>query len=222
VAAVSQQLPSGHRLRAAFVLLIEELIPFQQEAIATALRSLALRARSLEIVSLLVIVWGSSGIFVPIEMALNRAWGAAANRSFLRSRALAFLMTLACGALVLGSVGLTLAARGYRREWPTLAFYGVKTSALLLTYMVFFLVYWLVPGRRIGVRVAARAALWGGTAWELVKYLFVARLPAMKLEAVYGPLALAVALILWAFVSSLVLVFGALMTAPEAGRRKAD
>jgi uncharacterized BrkB/YihY/UPF0761 family membrane protein len=32
-----------------------------------------------------------------------------------------------------------------------------------------------------------------------------------NLQAVYGPLAFAVSLVLWAYVSSLVLVFGALM-----------
>jgi uncharacterized BrkB/YihY/UPF0761 family membrane protein len=34
----------------------------------------------------------------------------------------------------------------------------------------------------------------------------------MRLEALYGPLAFAVALVLWAYVTSLILVFGALMS----------
>jgi uncharacterized BrkB/YihY/UPF0761 family membrane protein len=42
----------------------------------------------------------------------------------------------------------------------------------------------------------------------------------MQLATVYGPLAFAVALVLWAYVSSVVLVFGAAMAtgAPARGR----
>jgi membrane protein/epoxyqueuosine reductase len=59
--------------------------------------------------------------------------------------------------------------------------------------------------------VALRAALWAGTVWEAMKYVFVSYLPRLNLQAFYGPLAFSVSLILWAYVSSLVLVFGALM-----------
>lgn len=42
-----------------------------------------------------------------------------------------------------------------------------------------------------------------------------------NLRVVYGPLAFAVALVLWAYLSSLVLVFGALMSpAPARGHRR--
>lgn len=214
VAAVSQQLPAGRRLGGALMLLLAELIPFEHDALLASLRVLAHRARGLEIVSLVLIVWGSSGIFVPVEMALNRAWGGTPNRNFFRARFLAFVMTVACGLLALLSVGLTSAARSYRAEWPTVAEYAARVSALLLSYTLFFLIYRFIPGTRVRSAVAARAALWAGTTWEAAKYLFVLRLPALNLKAFYGPLAFAVALILWAYLSSLILVFGALMVSP--------
>jgi membrane protein/epoxyqueuosine reductase len=156
-------------------------------------------------------VWGSSGIFVPVEMALNRAWGGRAQRSFWKSRSLAFLMTVAGGLLALTSVALTIAARGYAQSWPTLARYGAKAIAFLLTYVLFFLIYRVIPTAPVRTRVALKAALWAATVWEAIKYVFVIRLGQMPLEAYYGPLAMAVSLVLWAYVSSLVLVFGALM-----------
>jgi membrane protein len=217
--AVSQQLPAGRRLSGAVSQLLIELIPFEHEALARALSALAQQAKRIEAIALLLIVWGSSGIFVPVEMALGRAWGGVPTRSFWRARTLAFVMTVACGTLALGSVGLTFAARSFRDEWPAVAEYGARGSAFLLTCALFFLVYRFVPGRRVRAGVAARAALWAGTTWELIKYVFVARLPAMNLKAFYGPLAFAVALILWAYVSSLVLVFGALMVPqPSEGK----
>jgi membrane protein len=209
--AVSQQFPAGRRLSGALTHLLAEMIPFEHATLARALTVLAEQSRRIEAISLLLILWGSSGIFVPIEMALGRAWGGAPRRSFWRARLLAFIMTLACGTLALVSVGLTFAARSFRDEWPTVAEYGARGSAFLLTLALFFLIYRFVPSTRVHAGVAARAALWGGAGWELIKYAFVARLPAMNLKAVYGPLAFAVALILWAYISSLMLVFGALV-----------
>ena len=205
----------GSRAGAAVLLLLQELIPFGHEAIAASLRSLTRMARGLEVFSLLLIVWGSSGIFMPVEMALNRAWGGRPHRNFWRSRGLAFLMTMAGGLLALLSVALTVATRAYDRDWPLVAGYGAKVSAFLLSYCLFFLIYRFIPDANPGSAVALRAALWSGVAWELVKYAFVARLGQMNLKAFYGPLAFAVSLVLWAYVSSLVLVFGALMTAVE-------
>jgi len=222
VAAVSQQLPGvSRRAGTEVLLLLEELIPFGHQAMAESLHGLTKFARGLGAVSLLLIVWGSSGIFMPMEMALNRAWGEHPPRPFWKSRGLAFLMTVAGGLLAIGSVAVTVAARSYRQEWPTLAGYGAKASGLLLTYVLFFLIYRFVPGAPVKTRVAMKAALWAGSAWEALKYLFVIKLGQMNLETFYGPLAFSVSLILWAYVSSLVLVFGALIVPMEGdGLRK--
>jgi membrane protein/epoxyqueuosine reductase len=211
VAGFSQRVAGSRRAATALLLVLQELIPFGHEAMAESVRNLTRMARGLEVVSLLLIAWGSSGIFMPVEMALNRAWGGRPHRDFWRSRILAFLMTLAGGVLALVSVALTVAARSYSREWPALAEYAAKGSAAFLTCFLFFLIYRFVPDAPVGTRVALRAALWAGLTWEAVKYLFVVQLGKMELEAFYGPLALAVSLVLWAYVSSLVLVFGALM-----------
>lgn len=219
VVAAGEQLSGSRRVGAALLFLLQELIPFGREALAESLRSLTRMARGLEVLSLLLIVWGSSGIFMPVEMALNKAWGGRPHRDFWRSRGLAFLMTLAGGSLALLSVTLTVAARSFSREWPLLAGLGVKASALLLTCLLFFLIYRVIPDVPVGAGVALRAALWAGTAWEAAKYLFVVNLARLNLQAFYGPLAFSVALILWAYVSSLVLVFGALMVPVSPGPR---
>jgi membrane protein len=210
----------GSRAAAALALLLQELIPFGQQAIADSLRNLTKIARGLEVLSLLLIVWGSSGIFVPVEMALNRAWGGRPSRHFFFSRGLAFLMTVAGGLLVLVSVAITVFVRSYGREWPMLAGLSAKASAFLMTYVLFFLIYRVIPSLPVGNKVALKAALWSGITWEAVKYGFVVKLGTMNLQAFYGPLALSVSLLLWAYVSSLVLVFGALMAPVKNGRAK--
>ena len=210
-AALALQLPGPWHATAGLLLVLQELIPFDHKALSLSLQSLTRIVRGLELVSLLLIVWGSSGIFMPVEMALNRAWGGRPHRDFWRSRLLAFVMTLASGLLALLSTTLTVLARGYSREWPLAAGYAVKASALLATCLLFFLIYRVIPDAPVGTRVASRAAVWAGCGWEAAKYGFVWNLPRLKLHAFYGPLAFSVSLILWAYVTSLVLVFGALM-----------
>ena len=83
---------------------------------------------------------------------------------------------------------------------------------LLLTASCFFLIYRVIPDRAGGhARGRARGPV-GGDGLGAAKYLFVINLARTNLPAVYGPLAFAVSLVLWAYVSSLVLVFGALMS----------
>jgi membrane protein len=214
LAAASRQLPGGRRVTTAVALVISELIPFEREALTRSVQGLRRLALSLEALSVLLIIWASSGIFMPVEMALSKAWGGS-PRPFLRSRVLAFVLTLAGGLLAFLSVAATVLARSYQREWPLVAEYGARMSALLMTYLLFFLVYRLIPDPPVGPRVALKAALWAGTAWEAAKYLFVLNLSRANLRAVYGPLAFAVSLVLWAYLSSLVLVFGALMVPVE-------
>jgi membrane protein len=218
VAALSEHLPPGRRAVGALLVLLQELIPFGREAMAESVRSLSRLSKGLEIASLLLIVWGSSGIFMPVEMVLNKAWGGRTHRAFWKSRLLAFLMTMAGGLLALVSVALTITARSYTKEWPVLAGLGVKASAFSLTCVLFFLIYRVIPDPPVGTRVAIKGALWAGFAWEAAKYGFVFQLGRMNLQAYYGPLAFAVSLVLWAFVSSLVLVFGALMAPAEESK----
>jgi YihY family inner membrane protein len=217
VLALALQLPGGRRVTAAVLLVLGELIPFEREALARSLQGLSRLAAGLEALSVLIIIWGSSGIFMPVEIALGRAWGTR-PRPFLQSRLLAFAMTMAGGLLAFLSVAFTLAARSYHREWPLIAEYGARASAISMTYLLFYMVYRVIPSPPVGPRIALRAALWAGTAWELAKYLFVANLARSNLRAIYGPLAFSVALVLWAFVSSLVLVFGALMVPAATAR----
>jgi membrane protein/epoxyqueuosine reductase len=151
-----------------------------------------------------------------MEMALNKVWGGRPHRTFWRSRLLAFVMTLLGGLLALGSVALTLATRTWGKGYPALSSFGNKASAMLLTWLLFFLIYRLIPDVEVRSGVALKAALWSGAAWEGAKYLFVVQLARMNLPAFYGPLAFAVSLVLWAYVSSLAVVFGALMAPVRA------
>jgi membrane protein/epoxyqueuosine reductase len=218
--AAAQRLAPGSGSAQVLRLLLAELIPFGGDTLAVSLRQMTRLARGFEVLSLTLVVWGSSGVFMPVELALDRVWGGGPPRSFWKSRLLAFALTVAGGALLLLSVALTLAVRGFGRGWPLVADSAAKAAALLLSWTLFLLVYRLVPQARVDLGVAARAALWAAVLWEVSKYAFVWNLGRMQLATFYGPLAFAVSLVLWAYVSSVVLVFGAAMAPGVPGRRR--
>jgi len=210
--AAAQRLAPGSAAASAVRALLVELLPFGDDTLAASLRQMTRLARGFELLSLALIVWGSSGIFVPVQMALDHAWGGRQPRVFWKSRLLAVLLTVAGGA-----VALTVVARGFGRDWPLATAFAVKAAALLLTWSLFLVVYRLAPSTRVELRVAAVAAAWSASLWEASKYAFVWNLGRMQLATLYGPLAFAVSLVLWAYLSSLVLVFGAAIT--PTGRR---
>ena len=228
--AGAQRLAPGSGGANALRQLLGELIPIGGDTFATSLRQMTRVAPGFQLFSLALIVWGSSGIFIPVERVLNHVWGARAERSFWKSRLLAFLLTASCAALALLSLSLTLYGRSlgsrvsaYGQELAEpvalVASWGAKAAAFVLGWALFGLVYRLAPSARIDSGVAARAALWAALAWEASKYAFVWNLGRMQLSTLYGPLAFAVSLVLWAYVSSLVLVFGAGMAAGVAPPR---
>jgi YihY family inner membrane protein len=216
--AAAQRLAPGGATATAVRLVLSELLPVGQDTLASSLRHMAKLAPGFQVFSLALVVWGSSGIFIPVERVLNIVWGARAERHFWKSRLLAFLLTAAGAALALGSVALTLYGRGLPRmtAYPQLdagvalvGSWAAKAAAIVLSWTIFTLVYSMAPSARVGWSVAWRAGLWAAVAWEVSKYLFVWNLQRMQLSTFYGPLAFAVTLVLWAYVSSVVLVFGA-------------
>jgi len=49
----------------------------------------------------------STGIFLPLEVALNKVWGIEKNRSYLMNQLIALVLAFACGSLAMLSIGLT-------------------------------------------------------------------------------------------------------------------
>src|SRR5580658_6682306 len=52
-----------------------------------------------EVISILLLLFTANGIFEPLEVALNRAWGISKNRSFLRNQIVSMALIFGCGAL---------------------------------------------------------------------------------------------------------------------------
>ena len=75
------------------------------------------------------------------------------------------------------------------------------------------MIYWLLPNRKIPAAAVLPSAVITGLVWEAAKLLYMAALPRLDLPSVYGPFATSVGLMMWAFLSGLILLSGAHYTA---------
>jgi membrane protein len=101
---------------------------------------------------------------------------------------------------------MTLAGNAF---WQTL-FAG---AGALITIALFAVVYRLVPNGRVTLRDTLPSAIVAGLLWEAAKYVFASSLQYFHYDEIYGSVGAVVAVLTWSYFSSIILLFGAQLTA---------
>jgi len=198
--------------------MIHYFFPSNQDWIA---KNLVLEAprHGVQLFSVVMILISCTGIFLPLEVALNQAWGVAKSRNYLMNQFVAF--GLAILMVVLGMISILLSAA--QRQivaflffhhtdnfvFDALSHFWLAICTGVACILFFFSVYWLLPNRKVPVRPVLRASIVTGLIWLLAKYVFVAILPHLDLKSLYGPFYVSVGLLMWAYISGLILFAGA-------------
>ena len=97
----------------------------------------------------------------------------------------------------------------------------LSVLAGLSSMTMFFLIYWILPNRSVPARAVLPAAVVTGLLWEGAKHLYIAALPVLDFQRVYGPFYISVGLMMWAFLSGLILLAGAHFSATRHALRLA-
>src|SRR5438445_8667455 len=87
--------------------LLKDYLPAGQEFIIKNLTALVGAKHRVQLASLLILLVTSTGVFVPLEVALNRIWGFPKNRSYLGNQLVSLVLAFGCGVLALLSVAGT-------------------------------------------------------------------------------------------------------------------
>ena len=182
------------------------------------------------ITCVVLVLWAGSWVFAVIERALNRIWGAI-PRTFLHGRALTIGMIGLVGLLLATSVLLTSVLVALREmtgrfsprqieRYTLLASVGsafwlilFAIVSYLVTVALFVLVYRFMPKAAVTLRDTLPGAFVAGVLWEVAKYIFAWSLNYFHYEEIYGSVGAVVAVLTWSYVSSLILLFGAQLTA---------
>jgi len=222
----------SNRITAATELLTHavDVYPGSAKFLRETIRSMASVGTGAIITCFIVTLWAGSWVFAVIERALNRIWGATA-RAFWHGRALTIGMIGIVGVLLALSVGLTsvvlrLREMAGRLSPRQVAQYTLLVSAgsvfwqgvfavasFLITVTLFVVVYRFMPKAEVTLRDTLPGAIIGGLLWEAAKYVFAWSLNYFHYDQIYGSVGAVVAVLTWSYVSSLILLFGAQLTA---------
>lgn len=175
--------------------------------------------RRVEWLSMLLLLFTANGIFLPLEVALNRAWGAKENRSLWKNQVVSMGLIFVCGALALFSAALTGAGV---QVWE--AFFGqagtsapwairliAKAASLPVTILVLFLIYVYLPNTLVPKRaILARVAV-VGLILEMLKWINLAIWPWLfrKFDREFGVFKHSVTILTWSFLAAMVVLAGA-------------
>jgi membrane protein len=171
-----------------------------------------------QVTSLVLLLLVANGIFEPLEVALNRAWGVPKHRSYWRNQLVSLGLIFVCGILAMAS---TLFTAWNYSVWPrllgesspileTAGLVFFKMAAIPMSMLLLFLIYWLLPNRKIAPASVVPPAVVVGLALEGLKYFNLLTWPLLqaKLSKEYGPFVYSVSIILWSFLAALVVLGG--------------
>jgi YihY family inner membrane protein len=185
---------------------------------------------SVQAFSLVMILVACTGIFLPLEVALNQAWGVTRSRNYLMNQTVALGLALLMVGLGMGSILLNAGARIaltflFFHHTDNLLFNGISwlllaASTGVASILFFFSIYWLLPNRKVPWRPVLRTSVVTGIIWLGAKYLFMAILPHLDLEALYGRFYVSVGLLFWAYASGLILFAGAQFSVARWGQKQ--
>ncbi len=179
----------------------------------------ALGVPKLHFTSMFLLLFTANGIFEPLEVALNRAWGVTTNRSYVKNQLVSLGLIFACGGLALLSLILTglssqLLSGGGAFGSEMIAWlerFFFKLAALPVSILSLFLIYWLLPNRKVDPRRVAPIAIIVGLILESLKYvnLLLAPVLAAKFNKEYAFFQHSVTILVLSFVAALIVLAGA-------------
>ena len=204
--------------------LLRDYLPAGQDFVIRNLEALATAKNKAQAFSLVMLLITSTGIFLPLEVALNRVWRFPNNRSYIGNQFISLGLAFACGILAMVSIALSAGNVKLLRFLAfghdiflvrVLGFLTAKVFATVTSMAIFFLIYWLLPNGKVPAKAVLPAAIIMGFFSEILKYSYILLLPRLNFQEVYGPFAISVSMMFWAFLSGLLLLTGAHLSAQK-------
>jgi membrane protein len=208
---------------------VRHLLPGTGAAIRPYLDEFTARATDLKGIGIALVVVTAVAMVLTIEREINAIWGVERRASRLRRLAVvalgALLGPLAIGAAVWSTnwvLEQSLAAAPFVE--PAISLLRGPVSIVLAT-LLFAMLYAVLPARRVPLRSALAGGLAAALLFEAAKrgfVLYVANVPTY--QRLYGALAVLPLFLVWVFVSWIIVLAGAAITAtlaegPMPGRR---
>jgi membrane protein len=213
---------------------ITEALPTAKDLVQQNMNHMLEIRGAVGVLGMLGLIWTTTAVFTALVHNINRAWPEAGSRTFIKGRLIALVLA---GVMIVSLLVLSLFFTTVFNLLPQLSipilgdvsFYRTlvwrvfsRLIPWLLMYAMFLLLYWWVPNTEVRWSEANWGALLATSAWELNRAGFVWYLNSglARYQLVYGSLGAVVALMLWIYLSSLITLFGAHLSAAVARHRR--
>jgi len=224
--ALSDKVFNSAMMKSVVIAMVNYFFPVDQDFMARNLPILASHV-GVQLFSLIMILVACTGIFLPLEVALNQAWGVTKSRNYLHNQVIAFGLAILMVVLGMSSILLNTGARDMLTvilvhqtninfidfvlhiTYQGTSFLLLAVTTGVASIVFFFSIYWLLPNRKVPWRHVMSTSVYTGIIWLVAKYIVELLLPHMHLIDLYGPFHVSVGLLMWAYISGLILFAGA-------------
>lgn len=198
---------------------LEGLIPGLSRAVEENIRLVIAGRGAVGLAGLLVLIWSGMAVFSALEYGLDKVWRVTVSRPLLKSKLLALLFVAMLGVLLVLSIVFTYLVPVAERlaiflgvQGPLSAVWGFTSASLgvMCIALFFFLIYRLVPHRKLEWRDVWLGTLLATFGWEAVRYLFgwyITRLS--RLSLVYGSMWAIIGMLTWFYITAMTLLLAA-------------
>jgi membrane protein len=169
------------------------------------------------VIGFIGLLWLSTWVFGSLQIAFNIVFRVEKSRGMLHGIGIDLLMIFLAGFLLLLSMFLSSAIAALQVFQgripvvigPTVQWILKYALPFLFTFCMFFLIYKIIPNKRLHFKSALQAALVTGLLWELTKHLFTWYVfHIARYTVIYGSLNTLVLFVLWVYYSSTIVVVG--------------
>jgi membrane protein len=203
--------------------LLRFFLPGSGAVVRRYLTEFVAKSAELKGVSTLFVVITAVLLVWQVDREINTIWGTREPRSYAR-RVFVYALALTAGPALIGAavyfinwlIEQSIAATSIGAEALSLL---VQPVALLVDTAVFTLIYAFVPARTVPFRLALVGGLLAAIAFEVAKHgfrLYITQVPTY--QVIYGALAALPLFLIWIYVSWVIVLVGAAITATLAER----
>jgi membrane protein len=179
-----------------------------------------------------LLIWAAMGVFSAVSSAVNHAWGVEQQRSYVRHKIFSFLMLVAAGVVLLATLLVLSAIQIVDASWSAevlgrlsglhgLTGFAVRYATTLMLILVVGLIFYFVPNALVRFRDVWVGAIVTGLLWKAAVLGFSWYVRDMsRFTEINGSIAAVIVFLLFIYMSAVILLYGAEVTAAYARLRR--
>ncbi len=217
--------------RASVLGFVLRYFPRQFDFVRTQLDAMQQAGARPGVIGSVLTVWAAMGVFSAVTSAVNHAWGVEKQPSYLKHKLIAFVMLATASLLLLVGLLLVSAINVAEAGWFSevlarapgllvLQGFALKWASTVIFIVLVGLVFYFVPNAAVRFRDVWVGAVLTGLLWRGALAGFSLYVRDLSRFNVHGSIAAVVVFLIWIYISAVILLFGAQVTAAYARLRR--